>query len=127
MTHAPQLDDNGFPECCPLPANHPDHRVPVQVTEQATTGHRDGATYRPAMDEARLNAQARKVWRVMARGEWMPLRAIADAAQAPEASVSARLRDFRKPEFGGHTVERRMRAGSNTYEYRLLVRVLENA
>ena len=31
---------------------------------------------------------------------------IAEAVGSPEASVSARLRDLRKPAFGGHTVER---------------------
>lgn len=123
--HEPTMDSNGFPECCPLPKNHPDHLVPQVTTEQATTGHRQGGTYNAPLDESRLNAQARRVWRFMADGDWYPLAAVSAATGAPEASVSARLRDFRKPEFGGHTVERRRREGGQ-YEYRLLVRVLAN-
>jgi hypothetical protein len=39
-------------------------------------------------------------------------------------SVSARLRDLRKQEFGGHTVERRVKPGAtgSVWEYRLLPR-----
>ena len=47
---------------------------------------------------------------------------IADDCAASEASVSARLRDLRKPRFGGHTVERRRRTQS-VWEYRLEVMV----
>jgi len=40
--------------------------------------------------------------------------------QAPEASVSARLRDLRKAKFGGYRVERqRVREGRGLYHYRL--------
>lgn len=37
---------------------------------------------------------------------------------ASEASISARLRDLRKPNFGGYTVERR-RVEGGFYEYRV--------
>lgn len=70
-------------------------------------GDRGGETYDPALDYERLNAQARRVWDVMECGEWMPLSEIAARTGDPEASISARLRDFRKPRFGGHVVERR--------------------
>jgi hypothetical protein len=36
----------------------------------------------------------------------MTLQDIARETGDPEASISARLRDLRKPQFGGHTVER---------------------
>lgn len=128
MPHPPVLDDNGFPECCPLPQGHPDHMPPEsprapQVEQQATEGHRDGVTYVPAMDEKRLNAQGRRVWRAMADQEWHTLEEIAAMAQVPLGqSLGARVRDFRKPEFGGHAVERRKREGQ-PFEYRLIVRV----
>ena len=70
-------------------------------------GDRDGETFDRARDGKRLNAQASAVYRVMSDGAWRSLSQIAAATDAPEASVSARLRDLRKPCFGGHTVERR--------------------
>lgn len=99
----------------------------VQVEPAQQPAHRDGDTYSPVMDEGRLNAQARVVWRAMASGEWQSLAALAAVTGAPEASVSARIRDFRKPEFGGHEVERRRRDASAAWEYRLRVRVHSNA
>ena len=65
-----------------------------------------GATYDAPRDEGRLAAQMGKVRAVMADGAWRTLAEIAEAVGSPEASVSARLRDLRKPAFGGHTVER---------------------
>jgi hypothetical protein len=40
-----------------------------------------------------------------------------------QAGISARLRDFRKEKFGGHTVERRRRgnAAKGLHEYRLII------
>lgn len=70
-------------------------------------GDRDGATYDPKLDFAPLNRQQRAVWEVMIDGRWRALQMIADITDYPPASVSARLRDFRKGRFGGHTVERR--------------------
>ena len=69
--------------------------------------HRDGATFDPEHDLARLNAQHRRVYEVMADGAWHSLPYIAAMTGDPEASISARLRDFRKARFGGHTVNRR--------------------
>lgn len=79
----------------------------------------DGGTYEPEHDRARLGAQARLVWDVMIDGTWRTLAELADRTGAPEASVSARLRDLRKPEWGGYEVERRRRV--NAYEYRLVL------
>lgn len=40
--------------------------------------------------------------------------------RASDSSVTARLRDLRKAQFGGHRIELRKRAGSRAYEYRLV-------
>jgi hypothetical protein len=40
--------------------------------------------------------------------------------RASDSSVTARLRDLRKDQFGGHTIELRKRSGSRAYEYRLV-------
>lgn len=83
-----------------------------------------GATYRPKDDQERLGTQAERVWAVMRDGEWRTLAEVGAAADAPEASVSARLRDFRRPEWGAQTVERRHRgaASAGLHEYRLIRR-----
>lgn len=95
----------------------------------------DGDTFEPEKDAARLGKQLRSVFDVMKDGEWRSLGTIANAIQyatasggsfekgirASEASISARLRDFRKAKFGGHTVERR-RVNGGLFEYRLQVK-----
>lgn len=36
-----------------------------------------------------------------------------------DSSVTARTRDLRKPQYGGHVIQKRIREGSRAYEYRL--------
>jgi hypothetical protein len=69
-------------------------------------GDRDGDTYSHGRDYDRLNTQAAVVWRTMKGGGWFGLAELAAATGFPEASISARLRDFRKHRFGSHVVER---------------------
>lgn len=66
----------------------------------------DGETYEHDRDGKRLGKQYIAVLRLMSDGVWRSLGEIADAVGAPEASVSARLRDARKHRFGGHRVDR---------------------
>jgi len=82
--------------------------------------HFDGATYCAELDHARLTGQARRVWDAISDGHWLTLRELADATGDPEASVSARLRDFRKDRWGGHRIDRRRRGNTprGTWEYR---------
>lgn len=86
----------------------------------AILGDRDGQTFDRARDGVRLNAQAQAVFSYMSHGQWRTLADIAAATGHPEASVSARLRDFRKPSMGGYTVERRYIA-NGLYQYRLCI------
>jgi len=65
----------------------------------------DGRTYDHARDHARLTSQLVRVREVMRDGQWRTLKRIADDAHAPEASVSARLRDLRKERNGAWIVE----------------------
>lgn len=80
-----------------------------------------GATFDPALDGPRLNAQARRVFAAMKGGAWMTLGELSAATGDPEASVSARLRELRRPEFGGYAVNRRRRgeAKRGLWEYQL--------
>lgn len=84
----------------------------------------DGATFDREHDRARLGDQATRVWAVVRDGQWRTLAELAAAADAPEASVSARLRDFRKAAWGAHAVERRRRGAESRglFEYRLVRR-----
>lgn len=66
----------------------------------------DGDTFVSDRDGARLTAQLESVRELMIDGRPRTLSEIAEAVQAPEASVSARLRDLRKPRFGNYIVER---------------------
>ena len=79
----------------------------------------DGATYDHLRDAARLNTQMGRVWDLMRDGEWRTLSQIAQAVSGSEAAVSARLRDLRKPRFGGcHVHSEYVRRG--LWRYRLL-------
>jgi hypothetical protein len=79
-----------------------------------------GETYDHEKDGQRLAAQLYKVKNLMKDGNWRSLFEISAEVQAPEASVSARLRDLRKPRFGSHTVERK-RVGKGLFMYRLIL------
>lgn len=57
-----------------------------------------GDTYNPARDRDRLRAQLNRVYALMQDGKWRTLHQIAMITKDPEASVSARLRDLRKPQ-----------------------------
>lgn len=82
----------------------------------------DGSTFVPKLDAARLGKQLVSVYGLMSDERWRTLREIGDELGQPEQSVSARLRDLRKPKFGAYTVERRRRgeAHRGIFEYRLL-------
>lgn len=75
----------------------------------------DGETIEPE-DVPRLAHQLELVRWLMGDGCWRTLSQIGTEIGAPEASVSARLRDLRKTRFGGHKVERkRLSRGLFTY------------
>jgi hypothetical protein len=84
-----------------------------------TPGDRDGETYEREIDYERLNTQAGDVWRAMMSGRWMTLAELERLTGHPQASISARLRDFRKTRFGAHRVER-LRFERGLFIYRLM-------
>lgn len=94
---------------------------PVEQLTFPEHGDHDGDTYDHHRDHLRLGAQAQRVLDVIGDGQWRTLSEIATATGDPEASVSARLRDLRKPKFGGLDVARRLRDEDmpGLYEYRL--------
>lgn len=83
-------------------------------------GDRDGETFSRGRDGTRLNAQAQDVFGLMQDGHWRTLAEISAITGHPEASVSARLRDLRKPHLGGFTVDRR-HISKGVWAYRVIV------
>lgn len=57
--------------------------------------HRHGETFSAVFDEERLNRQERIVYSAFKRGGWYTLRELAEETGQPEASISARFRDFK--------------------------------
>lgn len=82
--------------------------------------HFDGSTYDHARDSARLGDQMSAVLGLMSDGQARTLAQISSAIGAPEASVSARLRDLRKPRFGGHQIDR-VYISRGLFSYRLVI------
>lgn len=85
-----------------------DHQTGVAEKREVTPRF-DGATYDPKKDQARLSTQfiAVRDYVLKAYPSWVTLKGIAKAIGRPDAvtGVSARLRDMRKPRFGGFEVE----------------------
>lgn len=81
--------------------------------------HFDGETYEPKRDHARLTSQLERVRSIMLDGRKRTIREIYDLAQAlredggadSESGLTARIRDLRKPKFGGHIVKRESKGG----------------
>ena len=74
-------------------------------------------------DVATLPPQCSKVlvfFRRLGKGSWRTVGDIAVSIGLPEQSVSARIRDLRKPVFGGYKIEKRRRRGTTKYEYRIV-------
>ena len=88
--------------------------------------HFGGDTVEP-VDERRLNTQLYWVYEIMYDGKWRTIKDIGYIIRANhnvsvmQTSISARLRDFRKNKFGGHTVNRN-NLGDGLFEYQLIVR-----
>ena len=80
----------------------------------------DGDTITPE-DFPRLNRQLRAVYDLMRDGAWRSLRQISNRTGEPEASISARLRDLRKPKFGRFKVLRR-NEGGGFFVYQVLAK-----
>lgn len=80
-----------------------------------------GTTFDPALDEDRLNEQTVRVYRAMLDEQWRTLHELSDITGDPLQSISARLRDLRKPAFGAFDIQRRRRgvASVGLWEYRM--------
>lgn len=80
----------------------------------------DGATYDHERDSARLTKQFTRVWEAMKDGRPRTLAELREITGDPEASISARMRDFRKAKFGSHGVQREF-INRGLHRYRLVI------
>jgi hypothetical protein len=90
--------------------------VPIMINNPSLfdgEGDDDGAGKDP-----RLSKQIDRVFEAMSDGQWHSIPELSLSCNASQTSVSARFRDFRKPRFGGHEVER-SNGTSGCYYYRL--------
>jgi hypothetical protein len=71
--------------------------------------------------QTRLTAQIEVVRVILSDHKWHTLVDLQTRMpHTSDASISARIRDLRKPRFGGHVItSRRVQGGGGTYEYRL--------
>ena len=84
-----------------------------------------GTTLTPA-DEPRLNTQLYYVYHIMKDGVWRTIPELVALLLSRygivmQTSVSARIRDFRKSEFGGHIVNAH-NTGNGLWEYQLVIK-----
>ena len=95
--------------------------------EMLGKGGFDGVTYDPELDADRLITQHQRVFALMMYGKWRTLQEIENHTGFPQASISATLRDFRKPRYGQHTVDRRRKPDTDPhrglFEYRLILKL----
>ena len=74
------------------------------------------------LDGARLRTLLERVKAHMLTGRWFTIGELASLVEgASETGISARIRDLRKPEFGGYDVQRRRRGDPKRglWEYQL--------
>lgn len=84
---------------------------PVHTNPVAPAGVEPGT-------RSRIARQREVIWKFMRHGHQLTLAELEKLSGYPQASISARIRDFRKPEFGGHTIDREY-LGGGVYGYRL--------
>lgn len=82
----------------------------------------DGATYAPEQDQERLTNQQAQIRQLMLDGVWRTPEEVAQTLGLRLTSgTTARIRDLRKPRWGGYNVESRRRgaASDGLWEYRV--------
>lgn len=78
----------------------------------------DGSDIVQSRDGARLTGQLQDIFECMKDGAWRTLSNLESLTGHPQASISAQLRNLRKPRFGGYEIEKRY-LGAGLFEYRL--------
>lgn len=90
----------------------------IDFTEAAMSRELAGQATGDPADAVRLSGQLAAVYDLMSDGGWWTLAELAGRVNASTQSVSARLRDLRKPFAGSHTVQRE-KIGGGLFRYRM--------
>ena len=82
----------------------------------------DGSDIEPEMDNVRLTGQILRIWKLMKDGQYRTLPEIERATGDMTSSISAQLRNLKKPQFGSHGLEKRSRGDRQHgyWEYRIV-------
>jgi hypothetical protein len=101
-----------------------DHMAPLTTVYErhAAEPGFGGDTYDPDRDGSRLQRQLAAITAAMRDGAWHTLAELHQTCGAPEASVSARIRDLRKAKFGSHQIESAY-VERGLWRYRMIVHV----
>jgi len=99
------------------------HRIPRPSDSLPVTPRFNGDVYNRSFDDKRLTGQLKRIFDLMADGQWRTLEEISQITGDPPASISAQLRHLRKKRFGSHTVNKRPRGDrrKGLWEYKLIV------
>lgn len=83
-----------------------------------------GSNYEAAFDYLRLKGQVKRIFLLMIDANWRTLREISDETGDGESSISAQLRNLRKPYHGSHTIMKRRRGepSRGVWEYQLIIK-----
>lgn len=91
------------------------------MTQYELFGDRGGETFDRERDEVRLNAQMLRVYQAMADEREHSPSELESLTGDNWASIGARIRDLRKPQFGGFDVVR-VSLGGGLFSYRLMLK-----
>ncbi len=92
----------------------------TQMTLDDAVAH--ALTYGGALPSGDCGHQVDAVREVMRSGRWMTPDEVAAESGVALGSVSARMRDLRKAQYGAHVLNKRVRAGhKRLFEYRLIM------
>lgn len=109
---------------CPIRSLQPSHYDDDGTCKCAKPSLFDGSgDLEGSKKDKRLARQLVRVFEALCESGWITLHDLAEKAKAPEASVSARIRDLRKPRFGGFTIEVKLVVTpyGQWHEYRLIL------
>ena len=80
----------------------------------------DGAVYDPMKDKKRLTKQIYLIRDIMIDGVFRTLNELHRITGAPEASISAQLRNLKKVRWGNYRLNKKRRLEQGLWEYQLL-------
>jgi len=74
-----------------------------------------------------FEGQLKEIFDIMTDGKWRTIDQLAAITGIHTQSISARLRDYRKPQFGNHTVNKRplKHTPALIFEYQLILRMTQ--